>query len=248
MAKGQGFHETPNPITGKCPEHVRNAKRKSAERISNAEIVPESERKVTLYLGTCDDIAVRILKSGWNPELFTQKQLELTTIEQFAGILAKRKNCRSVIKVIGIPEGLLEPSPQYEGKISTKEIIDKESVLVPYKLILKTALPKECFVGRKGIPNMPDMIDMDSPDFLITDYKKYTPRFLKSWHVDRYLQALRAKDIERMFFIQKKGSVLDVPDNTKVYMARYIPTRGYVPENLSKVHYRWNPDQAEVVE
>ena len=248
MAKGQGFHEAPNPVTGKAPEHVRNARTKSAKCISNAEILPESKRKVTLYLGTCDDIAVRILRDGWNPELFTQKQLELTTIEQFAGILAKRKNCRSVIKVIGIPEGLLEPSPQYEGKISTKEIIDKESVLVPYKLILKTARSKDHFIGRKGIPSMPDMIDMDSPDFLLNDYKTYTPNFLKAWHLDRYLKELRAQDIERIFFIQKEGSVLGVPDNTKIYMARYIPTKGFTHENISPVHLRWNPNQAEVVE
>ena len=52
MAKRQGFHEAPNPITGKGPEHVRNAKRKSAKRISNTKIMPsytpEERRKLLL--------------------------------------------------------------------------------------------------------------------------------------------------------------------------------------------------------
>ena len=52
MAKGQGFHEAPNPITGKGPEHVRNARMKSAKRISNTKIMPsytpEERRKLLL--------------------------------------------------------------------------------------------------------------------------------------------------------------------------------------------------------
>ena len=242
------YHEPKNPVTGKAPEHVRNARIKSAKHISNAEILPKSKKTVDLYFGACDDIAVRILKGGWNPELFSQKELRLTTLEQYAGILAKKKNCRNVIKVIGIPQDLLEPSLQYKGELTTKEIIGKESELVPYNLILKTALPKEHFIGRKGIPNMPDMIDKDSPDFIIRNDKKYTPHFLKEWHLDQYLQALRAKDVERMFFIQKKGSVLGAPDNTKIYMARYVPDPVRSPENISKIYFRWNPLHAEVVE
>jgi len=248
MAKGQGYFEEADPFTGKAPEHVRNAKRKLANQISNVEVVPEGERTVDLYFGACDDIAVRILKGGWNPEFFSQKELNLTTLEQYAGILAKKKNCRSVIKVAGIPEGLLEPNPQYRGKLTTKKIIERESKLVPYNLVLKTALPKEHFIGRKGIPNMSGTINMDSPDFIVRSDKKYTPNFLKEWHVDQYLQTLRAKDIEKMFFIQKEGSALGVPDNTKIYIARYIPDPVRTPENISKIYFRWNPLQAEVVE
>lgn len=248
MTQGQGYFEPVNPETGKATEHQKNALKGKGNDVSNAEIVPESRKLVDLYFGACDDIAVRILTGGWDPELFTQKELHLTTLEQYAGILAKKKNCRSVIKVIGIPQDLLEPSPQYKGLLTTNKIIDKGSKLVPYNLVLKTALPKEYFVGRKGIPNMPDMIDMDSPDFIIRDDKKYTPHFLKEWHLDQYLQTLRAKDIERMFFIQKRGSVLGVPDNTKIYMARYIPDPVRSPENISRIYFRWNPLHAEVVE
>ena len=248
MNQGQGFFEAPDLITGKCPIHVRNARKKSIGRISNAEVVAESEKTIDLYFGASDDIAKRILEDGWNPEFFTQKELRLTTIEQYAGILAKKNNWRSVIKVVGIPQDLLEPSPQYKGKLTTKEIIDKESELVPYTLILKTAIPKEQFVGRRSIPNMDDMINMDSPDFIVRDDKKYTRFFLKEWHLDQYLQALKAKDIERMFFIEKNGSILGVPDNTKVYMARYIPDPVRTPENISQIYHRWNPFEAEVVE
>ncbi|MCK4666941.1 hypothetical protein KAU33_09340 [Candidatus Dependentiae bacterium] len=244
----QGYHEAPDPETGKAPEHMRNAKKKSARLISNAEIVPEGERTIDLYFSASDDIAKRILENGWNPELFTQKELRLTTLEQYAEVLAKKNNWRSVIKVVGISQNLLEPSPQYEGKLSTKEIVNKQSEVVPYTLILKTALGKEYFVGRRSIPNMEDMIDMDSPDFIIRDDKKYTRFFLKEWHLDQYLQALKAKDIERMFFIQNPGSALEVPDNTKIYMARYIPDRVRNPENISPVYLRWNPLEAEVVE
>ncbi len=38
----KGYHEEPDPRTGKAPEHVRNAKKKSVKRISNAEILPSS--------------------------------------------------------------------------------------------------------------------------------------------------------------------------------------------------------------
>jgi len=38
----QGYHEAPNPETGKAPIHVRNARKKSVERISNAKIMPSS--------------------------------------------------------------------------------------------------------------------------------------------------------------------------------------------------------------
>ena len=52
MAKKQGFHEAPDPLTGKAPEHVRNARMKSAKRISNTKIMPsytpEERRKLLL--------------------------------------------------------------------------------------------------------------------------------------------------------------------------------------------------------
>jgi len=243
----QGFFEEADPVTGKGPIHVRNARKKSVERISNAEVVAESEKTIDLYFSASDDIAKRILEGGWNPELFTQKELRLTTLEKYAGILAKKNNWRSIIKVVGISQYVLEPSPQYKGKITTKQIIDKESELVPYTLILKTVIPKEQFVGRRSIPNMDDMINMDSPDFIVRDDKKYTRFFLKEWHLDQYLQAKKAKDIEKMFFIQNPGSVLEVPDNTKIYVARYIPDPVRETQRISPVYFRWNPFEAEVV-
>ena len=244
----QGYFEEKDVRTKKAPEHQRVAKRKVAKHISDAEVVPAVKTTVDLYFTANDDIARRILEGGWDPEHFSEKKLHLTSLEQYAEVLAQKRHYKSIIKVAAIPHRLLKPNPQYKGELTTEELIAKFSDIVPYNFILTTALSKEHFIGRRSVPNMADMINMDSPDFIIRDDKKSTPLFLKEWHLDQYLQALKASDIEKMFYIEKTGSILGVPDNTKVYMARYIPSPFRDPENISSIYRRWNPYAAEVIE
>ena len=67
------YHEAPDPVTGKAPEHVRNARKIKGNGFSNAEVKPSV---VHLDPGNYDRDA---LKSIWNP-ILERRGWEITDI------------------------------------------------------------------------------------------------------------------------------------------------------------------------
>lgn len=116
---------------------------------------------ITLYHGTCDSNAERLLENGWEANagqmggnMGQTRYLYLSSGWEDALWFAEEKGCNVVLEIRDIPLASLKPDPEDEAGYSMSELLDDladvNGMGFPRKFVLTQPLPASHFTIFKN--------------------------------------------------------------------------------------------------